>query len=122
MFDKLNEECGVFGVYGHPDASSLCYYGLHALQHRGQESAGICTVEMTKFNYYRGMGLAKEVFTNDNLTASYGFDSIAHVRYSTAGESKLANAQPLVFKYREGDLAIATNGNLDNAQHYQARA
>lgn len=115
LFDKLNEECGVFGVYGHPDASSLCYYGLHALQHRGQESAGICTVEDGKFNYYRGMGLAKEVFTNENLEPLAGSTAIAHVRYSTAGESKLSNAQPLVFKYREGDLAIATNGNLDNA-------
>ncbi|CAN7755113.1 amidophosphoribosyltransferase [Paenibacillus sp. LjRoot56] len=115
LFDKLNEECGVFGVYGHPDASSLCYYGLHALQHRGQESAGICTVDEGKFNYYRGMGLAKEVFTNDNLHPLTGSTAVAHVRYSTAGESKLANAQPLVFKYREGDLAIATNGNLDNA-------
>ncbi|MBD0383329.1 amidophosphoribosyltransferase [Paenibacillus sedimenti] len=115
LFDKLNEECGVFGVYGHPDASSLCYYGLHALQHRGQESAGICTTDGEKFNYYRGMGLAKEVFNNETLPPLTGSSAIAHVRYSTAGESKLANAQPLVFKYREGELAIATNGNLDNA-------
>jgi len=115
MFDKLNEECGVFGVFGHPDASSLCYYGLHALQHRGQESAGICTSDGEKFNYYRGMGLAKEVFNGETLPPLKGSTAIAHVRYSTAGESKLANAQPLVFKYREGDLAIATNGNLDNA-------
>ncbi|MFD0694390.1 amidophosphoribosyltransferase [Paenibacillus sp. GCM10027628] len=115
MFDKLNEECGVFGVFGHPDASSLCYYGLHALQHRGQESAGICTSDGEKFNYYRGMGLAKEVFNSETLPPLTGSSAIAHVRYSTAGESKLANAQPLVFKYREGDLAIATNGNLDNA-------
>jgi amidophosphoribosyltransferase len=115
LFDKLNEECGVFGVFGHSDAASLCYYGLHALQHRGQESAGICTVDQEKFNYYRGMGLAKEVFTGDNLSPLVGSTAVAHVRYSTAGESKLANAQPLVFKYREGDLAIATNGNLDNA-------
>ncbi|MFC5452208.1 amidophosphoribosyltransferase [Paenibacillus aestuarii] len=115
MFDKLNEECGVFGVFGHPDASSLCYYGLHALQHRGQESAGICTSDGEKFNYYRGMGLAKEVFNSETLPPLKGSTAIAHVRYSTAGESKLANAQPLVFKYREGDLAIATNGNLDNA-------
>jgi amidophosphoribosyltransferase len=115
LLDKLNEECGVFGVFGHPDAASVCFYGLHALQHRGQESAGICTADPDNFNYHRGMGLAKEVFTADTLAPLVGNSGIGHVRYSTAGESKLANAQPLVFKYREGDLAIATNGNLDNA-------
>ncbi|MCZ8516169.1 amidophosphoribosyltransferase [Paenibacillus filicis] len=115
LFDKLGEECGVFGVFGHSEAASLSYYGLHALQHRGQESAGICVADGTEFNYHRGMGLVKEVFNNDNLQTLTGTASIGHVRYSTSGESKLANAQPLVFKYREGDLAIATNGNLTNA-------
>lgn len=115
LFDKLKEECGVFGVYGHDEASQLCYYGLHALQHRGQESAGICTTDGEKFNYHRDMGLVKEVFDNDKLSSLTGNVAIAHVRYSTAGESKLVNAQPLVFKYREGDLAIATNGNIVNA-------
>ncbi|WP_442603050.1 amidophosphoribosyltransferase [Paenibacillus sp. KN14-4R] len=115
VMDKLGEECGVFGVFGHDDAASLCYYGLHALQHRGQESAGICTADPNNFHYHRGMGLVKEVFNNTNLPNLMGSSAIAHVRYSTAGESKLANAQPLVFKYREGDLAIATNGNLVNA-------
>lgn len=115
LFDKLGEECGVFGVFGHSEAASLSYYGLHALQHRGQESAGICVTGGESFNYHRGMGLVKEVFNNDNLGTLVGANAIAHVRYSTAGESKLANAQPLVFKYREGDLAIATNGNLTNA-------
>lgn len=115
FFDKLKEECGVFGVYGHSEAASLCYYGLHALQHRGQESAGICTSDGTEFNYYRGMGLAKEVFNPETMKNLTGQNAIAHVRYSTSGESKLANAQPLVFKYREGDLAIATNGNIVNA-------
>jgi amidophosphoribosyltransferase len=113
--DKLREECGVFGVYGHTEAAQLSYYGLHALQHRGQESAGICVSDGKEFRYHRGMGLVKEVFNNENLGGLKGSVSIAHVRYSTAGESKLANAQPLVFKYREGDLAIATNGNLTNA-------
>lgn len=115
LLDKLGEECGVFGVYGHSEAASLSYYGLHALQHRGQESAGICVADGEGFKYHRGMGLVKEVFNNDNLTTLSGANSISHVRYSTAGESKLANAQPLVFKYRGGDLAIATNGNLTNA-------
>jgi amidophosphoribosyltransferase len=115
LFDKLGEECGVFGVFGHPEPASLSYYGLHALQHRGQESAGICVADGETFHYHRGMGLVKEVFDNDKLATLTGTFSIAHVRYSTAGESKLANAQPLVFKYRGGDLAIATNGNLTNA-------
>ncbi|MCS7463754.1 amidophosphoribosyltransferase [Paenibacillus doosanensis] len=115
LFDKLREECGVFGVFGHSEAANLSYYGLHALQHRGQESAGICVANGTDFNYHRGMGLVKEVFNNDNLGTLTGSNSIGHVRYSTAGESKLANAQPLIFKYRGGDLAIATNGNLHNA-------
>ncbi|TNJ64517.1 amidophosphoribosyltransferase [Paenibacillus hemerocallicola] len=121
LFDKLKEECGVFGVYGHPEASHLCYYGLHALQHRGQESGGICTSDGSQFHYHRGMGLVKEVFDNDKLSSLEGAVAIAHVRYSTAGESKLANAQPLVFKYREGDLAVATNGNIVNAPEIRKR-
>ncbi|EFM10745.1 amidophosphoribosyltransferase [Paenibacillus curdlanolyticus YK9] len=118
IFDKLREECGVFGVFGCANASSLSYYGLHALQHRGEESSGICTVESDNprnFNYHRGMGLVKEVFTQDVLSTLTGDRSIGHVRYSTSGESRLANAQPLIFKYRDGDLAIATNGNIVNA-------
>ena len=116
VWDKLKEECGVFGVYGHSESSFLSYYGLHALQHRGQESAGICVSDNGEFRYYRGMGLVKEVFDNERLQSLRGEMAIGHVRYSTAGESKLANAQPLVFKYRGGDLAIATNGNLTNAR------
>jgi amidophosphoribosyltransferase len=114
-FDKLREECGIFAVWGHAEASSLGYYGLHALQHRGQESAGIVTSNDGEFHYHRGMGLVKEVFDNARLSAMPGAAGIGHVRYSTAGESKLANAQPFVFKYRGGDLAVATNGNIVNA-------
>ncbi|PYI50037.1 amidophosphoribosyltransferase [Paenibacillus flagellatus] len=121
LFDKLKEECGVFGVFGHPEASHLCYYGLHALQHRGQESGGICASDGSQFHYHRGMGLVKEVFDNDKLVSLKGSVAIAHVRYSTSGESKLANAQPLVFKYREGDLAVATNGNIVNAPEIRSR-
>lgn len=117
IFDKLKEECGVFGVFGVPDAAALSYYGLHALQHRGEESAGICTCKDGEFHYHRNMGLVKEVFDADRIGALPGDRSIGHVRYSTAGESKLANAQPLVFKYRGGDLAVATNGNIVNAPH-----
>lgn len=116
LSDKVREECGVFGVVGHPEAASLCYYGLHALQHRGQESAGICTAGPDSFACHRGMGLVKEVFNSENMARLTGPNAIAHVRYATSGESRLVNAQPLVFKYREGDLAIATNGNLINAK------
>lgn len=118
IFDKLREECGVFGVFNHPGASNLSYYGLHALQHRGEESAGICTVDTDnnhKFNYHRGMGLVKEVFDKDKLEMLTGDRAIGHVRYSTAGERTLGNAQPLIFRYRDGDLAVATNGNIVNA-------
>ncbi|RUT30459.1 amidophosphoribosyltransferase [Paenibacillus zeisoli] len=115
IFDKLKEECGVFGVFGHPDAASMSYYGLHALQHRGEESAGLCVTNGGDFNYHRGMGLVKEVFDKDRLASLIGDRSIGHVRYSTSGDSKLTNAQPLVFKYRDGDLAVATNGNIVNA-------
>ncbi|MBW7459607.1 class II glutamine amidotransferase, partial [Paenibacillus sepulcri] len=118
IFDKLREECGVFGAFNIPHASSLGYYGLHALQHRGEESAGMCSVDSRNggnFNYHRGMGLVKEVFNQERLDALPGDRVIGHVRYSTSGASKLANAQPLIFKYRDGDLAIATNGNIVNA-------
>jgi len=114
IFDKLKEECGVFGVFGHPDAAHLSYYGLHALQHRGEESCGICTSDDGSFHYHRGMGLVKEVFDRDKLDALVGNRAIGHVRYSTSGSSQLGNAQPLVFKYRDGDLAVCTNGNLVN--------
>ena len=114
IFDKVREECGVFGVFGHPDAANLSYYGLHALQHRGEESCGICTSEDGAFHYHRGMGLVKEVFDRDRLDSLKGSQAIGHVRYSTSGSSQLGNAQPLVFKYRGGDLAVCTNGNLVN--------
>lgn len=115
VFDKLKEECGVFGVFNHSEASALAYFGLHALQHRGEESTGICTTDGEQFYVHRGMGLVKEVFDNDRIQSLKGHTAIGHVRYSTAGASKLQNAQPLVFRFRGGDLAIATNGNLVNA-------
>ncbi|AOZ93576.1 amidophosphoribosyltransferase [Paenibacillus crassostreae] len=115
IFDTLKEECGVFGVFGHSEAASLSYYGLHALQHRGEESCGICVADGKEFNYHRGMGLVKEVFDKDIMATLVGDVSIGHVRYATSGDSRLANAQPLVFKYRDGNLAIATNGNIVNA-------
>jgi amidophosphoribosyltransferase len=114
--DKLNEECGVFGIIGHPDAAHLTYYGLHALQHRGQESAGIVSTNGERFFVQRGAGLVTEIFNNDSLSKLQGSTAIGHVRYSTAGGTGLANAQPLVFNYARGELAIATNGNLVNAR------
>lgn len=111
----MTEECGVFGVYNHDDSPQLIYYGLHALQHRGQESAGIVTSNHQSFTHHRGMGLVTEVFSNKELSHLRGTMGIGHVRYSTSGESALQNAQPLIFKYRGGELAIATNGNLVNA-------
>ncbi|OUM94400.1 MAG: amidophosphoribosyltransferase [Thermobacillus sp. ZCTH02-B1] len=124
LFDKVREECGVFGVFGIPDAAALTYYGLHALQHRGEESCGICTVDSARpyesFAAHRGMGLVKEVFTKEALDGLRGDRAIGHVRYSTSGASSPENAQPLVFKYRDGDLAVATNGNLVNAPEIRA--
>lgn len=115
LLDKMSEECGVFGVYHHTETPQLIYYGLQALQHRGQESAGIVSSNHEFFTYHHGMGLVTEVFHQQEINRLNGMMGIGHVRYSTTGESKLQNAQPLVFKYRNGEIAIATNGNLTNA-------
>jgi amidophosphoribosyltransferase len=115
MLDKLNEECGVFGIFMHQHAADLTYYGIHSLQHRGQESAGIAVADGEGLTYHKGMGLVTEAFANDALQKLTGNRAIGHVRYTTAGESRLENAQPLIFKYKHGTLAIAHNGNLVNA-------
>lgn len=117
IYDELHEECGVFGVYNvnGEDVAGLVYYGLFALQHRGQESCGIAVSENRDIHYYKNMGLVNEVFTAENLDKLHGDIAIGHVRYSTAGSSVRANAQPLVTKYVKGTLAIAHNGNLVNA-------
>lgn len=114
-FDGLNEACGVFGIFGHDDAARLTYYGLHALQHRGQESAGIVCSNGNGFTSHRGMGLVTEVFKEDVFNQLSGSVAVGHVRYATAGDRSPANVQPLVFKYREGELALASNGQLVNA-------
>lgn len=119
----LHEECGVFGVYN-PDGGDVAdyvYYGLFALQHRGQESCGIAVSENREIRYYKNMGLVNEVFTPENLDRLHGDIAIGHVRYSTAGSSVRANAQPLVTKYVKGTLAIAHNGNLVNAVDLRER-
>lgn len=111
-----HEECGVFGIYAPgQDVARLTYYGLYALQHRGQESAGIAVSDGQHISAHRGMGLVAEVFNHDNLQSLTGDLAIGHVRYSTTGDSSLVNAQPLVFRYLRGMVAIAQNGNLTNA-------
>ncbi len=115
IWDKLNEECGVFGIYNHNEASQLTYLGLHALQHRGQESAGICASDGEKWYKHRGMGLVSEAFGKGDLEKFSGHIAIGHTRYTTAGSSKIENAQPLFFRYAQGSMAVAHNGNLVNA-------
>lgn len=112
---ELHEECGVFGVVGHQDAAQICYYGLHSLQHRGQEAAGICCECNGKMNIYKGEGLVTEVFDQDKLKNLNGNVAIGHVRYSTAGGGGLSNVQPFVFRTMEGSMSICHNGNLVNA-------
>src|SRR5436309_1110385 len=107
--------CGVFGVYGHANAAELTYYGLYALQHRGQESAGIVTCDGHQFHTHKGMGLVSQVFKGDILHDLAGNMAIGHTRYSTTGSSLLCNAQPLTVDCARGQIAIAHNGNLTNA-------
>ena len=108
--------CGVFGIYGHPEAANLAYLGLHALQHRGQESAGIVTSDGQQLTSHRGMGHVIDVFPPEQLAKLRGEHAIGHVRYSTAGGSYLKNAQPIAVDYARGSIAIAHNGNLTNAE------
>ncbi|MFN3408430.1 MAG: amidophosphoribosyltransferase [Limisphaerales bacterium] len=107
--------CGVFGVYGHPNAAELTYFGLYALQHRGQESAGIATCDGKQFRIHKGMGLVPQVFDGDILHGLVGKMAVGHTRYSTTGSSHLRNAQPLAVDCARGQIAIAHNGNLTNA-------
>jgi amidophosphoribosyltransferase len=116
MLDKLHEECGVVGVYGHPEAANLVYLGLYALQHRGQESAGIVASTHSKMHLELGMGLVADIFDPARLLKLPGPLAIGHNRYSTAGKSELVNAQPCMINYAAGSLALAHNGNLVNAQ------
>ncbi|UCC48596.1 MAG: amidophosphoribosyltransferase [Gemmatimonadota bacterium] len=119
---SLREECGVFGVSGHDTAAELTFLGLHALQHRGQESAGIVTVDDDgTARLHKEMGLVAEAIKPHDLRELRGRTAIGHVRYSTAGESELRNAQPAFVHYRDGSLALAHNGNLTNAAELRAR-
>ncbi|MDE6000812.1 MAG: amidophosphoribosyltransferase [Clostridia bacterium] len=119
MQDEIHEECGVFGVYSQENrnVAHTVYYGLYALQHRGQESAGIAVAYADKITYYKGMGLVVDVFANGNLDKlPEGDIAIGHVRYSTTGASQLLNAQPVVFTGKCGKMAVAHNGNLTNTK------
>ena len=115
MFDELHEECGVFGVYQVEEAASLTYYGLHALQHRGQEGCGIAVSDGRAVQSYKGRGLISEVFHGDELAKLQGNIAIGHVRYSTAGGNTLENVQPLLSISHRGTLAMVHNGQIVNA-------
>jgi len=114
-FDKFHDECGVVAIYAHPEASKLAYLGLHALQHRGQESAGIVSSDGVTLHAHKAMGLVADVFTEDVLSELTGPLAIGHTRYSTAGDSALLNAQPIMVDCNKGMIALAHNGNLVNA-------
>jgi len=112
--DAFHEECGVFGVYGHPEAANLAYLGLYALQHRGQESAGIVSSNGKSLISHRGMGLVADIFNSSIIQKLEGTSAIGHNRYSTTGSTSIKNCQPLVVEYARGGLALGHNGNLVN--------
>jgi amidophosphoribosyltransferase len=114
--DRPKDECGVCGIFGHPDAARLTYFGLYALQHRGQESTGIVTSDGSKISQHKAMGLVPEVFTENILNSLEGHLSVGHVRYSTTGASHVLNAQPFTVNHKGGTLAVAHNGNLVNTR------
>lgn len=113
--DKFHDECGIFGIYDHPEAANLTYLGLHALQHRGQEGAGICSSDRRHLHIEKSMGLVADIFSEKRLKRLPGNIAIGHTRYSTAGSSVLKNVQPIMVNFSLGSLAIAHNGNLVNA-------
>jgi len=121
LFDKFREECGVVAIYGHPEAEKLAYLSLHALQHRGQESAGIVTSDGMALHTHKSMGLVADIFTEEVLAGLRGTLAIGHTRYSTAGDSALLNAQPIMVQSNKGMMALAHNGNLVNAPEIRAR-
>ena len=113
--DRFHDECGVFGVFGHPEAANLTYLGLHGLQHRGQESAGIVSSVGTRLAEEKGMGQVARIFRKKHIRRLRGKLAIGHVRYSTAGRSNRVNAQPFRIDSCKGEIAVAHNGNLVNA-------
>jgi amidophosphoribosyltransferase len=115
MLDKFHDECGVVAIYGHPEASKMAYLGLYALQHRGQESAGICTAHNGQIFTHKSMGHVADIFTSPVLKSLPGEAAIGHTRYSTAGDTVLLNAQPFSVVCNKGKIAVAHNGNITNA-------
>src|SRR5688572_25159381 len=113
--DRFHDRCGLFGIHGHPEAARLAYLGLYALQHRGQESAGIVASDGERLRVEKGMGLVSDVFTDQRLDALVGDRAMGHVRYSTAGDTVAANAQPILIDCHRGPIALGHNGNLVNA-------
>jgi amidophosphoribosyltransferase len=113
--DHFHDQCGLFGIFGHPDAAHLAYMGLYALQHRGQESAGIATADGERIRLDKGMGLVNDVFTAGRLESLPGTSAIGHVRYSTSGDTVATNAQPYLIECHRGPIAVGHNGNLVNA-------
>src|ERR1700722_13693242 len=118
--DKLREECGVVAIYGHPEASKLAYLSLYALQHRGQEWAGSRPSDGGQVQLHKAMGLVSDIFTADALARVPGSLAIGHTRYSTAGDSALLNAQPIMVECNKGKIALAHNGNIVNALEVRA--
>ena len=115
MNDRFHDECGVFGVFGHPEAANLVYLGLYALQHRGQEGAGIVSSDGEILRIEKGLGLVSDIFSEENISKLKGLAAIGHNRYSTTGASQIVeNVQPLLINYALGSLAVAHNGNLTN--------
>jgi amidophosphoribosyltransferase len=121
MFDKFKDECGVFGVYGHAEASKLTYLGLYSLQHRGQESAGIASADGQRVRVVKKMGYVNDIFDEATLATLPGTVAIGHTRYSTAGDSKLSNAQPILIDCVHGQVGICHNGNIVNANEVRDR-
>ena len=119
--DKLHEECGVVAIYGNPEASKLAYLSLYALQHRGQESAGIAASNGERVELHKGMGLVSDLFTAEVLARLSGSLAIGHTRYSTTGDSALLNAQPIMVECNKGKIALAHNGNITNAHEVHAQ-
>ncbi|HEX9185966.1 MAG TPA: amidophosphoribosyltransferase, partial [Vicinamibacteria bacterium] len=113
--DRFHDQCGLFGVFGHPEAAHLAYMGLYALQHRGQESAGLAVGDGTRIRLEKGMGLVNDVFTAEALDSLPGDRAMGHVRYSTSGDTVATNAQPYLIECHRGPIAIGHNGNLVNA-------
>ena len=119
--DHFHDECGVFGIFGHPEAAKMAYLGVYALQHRGQESAGIASSDGIDVYMHKALGHVQEMFTPEPMSRLVGSAAIGHTRYSTAGDTSLMNAQPVLIDCNKGKLALGHNGNLTNALEVRRR-